>query len=781
MSEYNFLDIEKKWQDFWIENQVFEPKNDFTLPKKYILTMFPYPSGNIHMGHVRNYTIGDAIARYFRRKNFNVLYPFGWDAFGLPAENAAIKNNTHPKTWTYENINNMDKQIKQLGFSYAWNRECITSEPIYTKWEQEIFIKMWENNLVYLKNTKLNFCEKCQTVLANEQVENNKCWRCNNLVVRKDMEQYYLKITKYAKELSEDLTKLKDHWPDNVLSMQKNWINITEGYEFNVQVKLDNQNNYDLKIFIPNKADINNISFIALNASHHFVEYLKKEKYLNKKQIEQIDKIKANAVEKKFNKLGFKIPFSAVNKANNLEIELWIGDFSSVSVDDSYLVLANIEENKSHYDFAVVNNINISKNLKNIINEEAIKKATKMNLQDWGISRQRYWGAPIPLIRCKKCGVVPEDIKNLPVLLPEKVNLKVSGSPLKYDLEWLKTTCPKCHELAQRETDTFDTFFQSSWYFLRYTTNSTKWNQTMFDDKELSYWKNADEYIGGVEHAIMHLLYSRFFTKVLNDLKIIPFREPALNLLTQGMVLKNGEKMSKSKGNIVDPKEMIAKYGADTSRLFILFAAPPLKELEWSDQGIEGSFKFIKKLFERSGYIKPVSQLNKIDNSTLNKDEKEARRKLYQALLKQDDLYNNRKNAYAFNTLIAWIMETMNAYDNITDLDLWTEFYYVALNVLEPFIPHLAWELSLKLFNLKNLTDFTIDQKALEKSDITYPISINGKVKLEITVENKCKKEKILSLAKEKIQNFLDTNNLVIIKEIFVPNKIINFVTTQKK
>lgn len=777
---YNHQKIEKKWQDFWLKNKSFEPNDDFSIEKKYILTMFPYPSGNLHMGHVRNYTIGDAIARYFRRKKYNVLFPFGWDAFGLPAENAAIKNNIHPKEWTYKNIERMDEQIKSLGLSYSWDRECITADPIYTRWEQEIFIKFWEKNLVYTKKTNLNFCEKDQTVLANEQVIDNKCWRCDETVVQKEMEQYYLKISDYANELDSDLKTLANHWPEKVLLMQKKWIGLENGYSFSIEIQINSKTNYELKIFVNEKEQINNISYLALNATHEFVQYLKENNLLNAQAIEKISEIKANANSKKFTKLGFELPFKAINKANGQQVPIWITDFASASVDVKHLVLANVQTSKSQLEFAEFNKIKVAKNQIHKINEINVVKSKKMNLQDWGISRQRYWGTPIPMVRCNHCGLVPEKIENLPILLPEKINLKVSGNPLSHAREWLKAKCPKCNKDAKRETDTFDTFFESSWYFLRYTTSKKYWQEQMFNQEELKYWKNADEYIGGVEHAIMHLLYSRFFTKALNDLNLIPFREPAANLLTQGMVLKNGEKMSKSKGNIVNPLEIIEKYGADTARLFILFAAPPEKELEWSDKGIEGSYRFIKKILSRIDVIDPKSNFKNIEYKNLNDIEKKARMKLFQTLQKQEEIYNNRRNAYAFNTLIASTMEVWNAYEEIENKQLLTEFYYVILNVLEPFIPHICWELSNKYFKNENLYDFSIDTNALINNEIKYPITINGKIRGEILVDKNLSKEQIISIAKENVKTFLEKNNLIITKEIFIPNKIINFVVVAK-
>ncbi|UUD35689.1 leucine--tRNA ligase [Mycoplasmopsis caviae] len=780
MSTYNQRKIEKKWQKYWIDAKYFEPENSTKKPKKYILSMFPYPSGNIHMGHVRNYAISDVLARYYRRKGFNVLHPFGWDAFGLPAENAAIKNGIHPKDWTYKNIKVMNPKLKDLGISFAWDYECITADEIYTKWEQLIFLKMWKKGLVYRKKALLNWCENDQTVLANEQVENGKCWRCGDVVVQKEMEQYYLKIRNYAKELQDDLGILKGHWPDKVLMMQKNWIGYETGYLAKFDVIDKQQNHFDyLDIFTKDKEILATMNFIVISASHDIVTSLIEQNKLSQQEIETINLIKSKAVSKDFSqKLFLELPLSIINPVNSQVYNIYVSDFCSLGERNRSQII-DINKVKSHEEFAKFNNIEIKNYADVEVNFSKIEESSKINLQDWGISRQRYWGSPIPMINCAKCGLVPEKEKKLPVTLPYKVDFTTSGNPLKSNAKWLVTRCPKCNNKATRETDTFDTFFESSWYFLRYTTPPAKRESHIFDKAKLNYWNTVDEYIGGVEHAIMHLLYARFFTKVLADLNMTTFREPFSNLLTQGMVLKDGLKMSKSKGNVVSPDEMIKKYDADTMRLFILFAAPPEKELEWISSGIEGCHKFIKKLIARSIEVKASDKLSDIKMFELSSEEKNARRKLYQGLLKQESLFNDRRNNYAFNTLIAWTMETFNAYDKITNSLLIKEMYYVLLNILEPFIPHLAWELSDKFFKLKNLKDFKIDNSALESDEVSYGVTINGKMRHQICVN--CannNKDYVLSLAKSECSRWLADQN--IIKEIFVPNKIVNLVTKAK-
>ncbi|WP_426460974.1 class I tRNA ligase family protein [Mycoplasma hafezii] len=777
MSKFNFTEIDAKWQAKWIEENYFEPSTDLSLPKKYILSMFPYPSGKLHMGHVRNYSIGDAIARYYRRKGFNVLHPFGWDAFGLPAENAAIKNQIHPRTWTYKNIEAMDKEIQRLGISFAWSRECITSDEIYTKWEQLIFIKLWEKGLIYQKKSQLNWCETDQTVLANEQVVDGLCWRCDNPVTIKEMETYYLKITAYADELLNDLKTLENHWPQQVLTMQHNWIGRSEEYKLDFELFNQANQKQDVNLLAYEK-DANiliNANYVAISNKHDLVTTLKEQNYFTEAQLKLLEDINKHFANKDFtHKIYLATPFYVINPVTDKHLPVIISDFASHNPNKPVQLVSFI--NPTHLAFMQANNLAFDDTEieLNQIKDFNFKKEVKFNLRDWGISRQRYWGTPIPLVKCATCGVQPVNVAHLPITLPFDVQFTGQGNPLQTNAEWLKTKCPKCGAEATRETDTLDTFFESSWYFLRYTTPSQMWDEKIFDEQSLNYWNSVDEYIGGIEHAILHLLYARFFTKAIADLGMVPFREPFNNLITQGMVLKDGAKMSKSKGNVVEPSEMLAKYGADTARLFILFAAPPQKELEWSDAGVNGCFKFINRLWDRVSEIDTTTDYKNIDSATLNADEKLARMKLYQGMQKQLETFENRANNYAFNTLISWTMETLNAYDKVNDPKLITEMFYVMLNILEPFIPHFAWEISEQYFNLANLKDFSIDEKALVTDEVTYPISINGKFRAELKVAKSTTKDEVLALAKEKAAKWLE--NKQIVKEIFVPAKIINFV-----
>ncbi|TNK83996.1 leucine--tRNA ligase [Mycoplasmopsis pullorum] len=773
-NSYDFKEIEKKWQEYWLENNSFEPSQDYSKPKKYILSMFPYPSGKIHMGHVRNYSITDAMARYYRRRGFNVLHPFGWDAFGLPAENAAIKNQVHPRMWTYSNIDSMNDEFKKLGLSFAWNYECITADPIYTRWEQFIFLKMFEKGLIYRKEASLNYCEVDKTVLANEQVINNLCWRCDTPVVQKQMNQYYLKITDYAEELLQDLNQLEGHWPQQVITMQRNWIGKKEGYEFKLSVHTGDNQTFDVSIFEDDIAQISNTQYLALNVNSPLAKHLR----TNDSQIEaSAQKIISNINSKVFNeKLCIKTNLKVFVPFLNKEVPVLITDFASINPELDALLVSNVKERD--VDFLSSNNLQIDPKINDNLKLN-ISKTVKYNLRDWGLSRQRYWGTPIPLVHCPHCGIVAEKESHLPILLPEKVVFDGKGNPLKTNENWLKVKCPQCGEPAMRETDTLDTFFESSWYFLRYTTPPHLRESQIFDETSINYWNEVDEYVGGIEHAILHLLYARFFTKVLADLNLVNFREPFKNLLTQGMVLKDGSKMSKSKGNTVEPSELISQYGADASRLFIFFAAPPTKELDWNDSGVNGCFKFIKKIYEKALLVNNNDDLTKIKELNLNSLEKIARRKLYLGLEKTFETFENRKNEFSFNTVVSWCMETLNAYDEVENSLLIKELLYVILNILEPFAPHVAWELSKELFDLKNLFDFSIDESALVVDEISLGVTVNGKARGEITVAKNESKDKILELAKLEVSKWLEEQEIV--KEILVPNKLVNFVIKPKK
>ncbi|WP_416863129.1 leucine--tRNA ligase, partial [Helicobacter ganmani] len=720
--EYNAKAIEKKWQDFWEENQAYEPKPDKTLPKKYILSMFPYPSGNIHMGHVRNYCISDAIARKFRKEGFNVLHPIGWDAFGMPAENAAIKHKTHPKVWTYSNIENMKRQLYSLGFSFSKTREFATCDSIYSKWEQSLFIAMWEKGLIYRKKGFLNWCPKDQTVLANEQVIEGKCWRCDTPVVQKEMYQYYIKITDYAQELLDDLETLEGKWPNQVLTMQRNWIGRSEGLKFTF--KLENKIEYskgaieNIEVFTTRPDTIFGVSYCALAPEHPLVKAVLEnaESYgITQKQTEQILTIQNTSEKERAqqDKEGVPLGISVIHPLTHAKIPLWVANFVLISYG-SGAVMSVPAHDERDYDFAKKYHLPIlpviiakdskaklakenfydgngilihSQEFNGLDNEEAKikiieyfeknqlgKAVVNFKLRDWGVSRQRYWGTPIPLVHCKDCGIVAET--NLPVTLPEDVVIDGEGNPLDKHPYWKHCACPQCGKNAVRETDTLDTFVESSWYFLRYTTPTQLRQEEAFSRADESYWMDVDEYIGGIEHAILHLLYSRFFTKVLRSLGYTDSSEPFSHLLTQGMVTKEGAKMSKSKGNVVDPEEIIAQYGADTARLFILFAAPPVRELEWNDFALEGSYRFIKRLCAKVEKIQKIQNLPKIQSQNLNEKEKYARKKVYEALKKYQETFCHA-NGYAFNTLIAACMEALNALNEQDNAEIWSEGYFI--------------------------------------------------------------------------------------------------------
>ncbi|PUE67719.1 leucine--tRNA ligase [Arcobacter lacus] len=817
--EYISKDIEKKWQNFWSENQSFEPSSSKTKEKKYILSMFPYPSGRIHMGHVRNYCIGDAFARHFRKSDFNVLHPIGWDSFGMPAENAAIKHKLHPKKWTYENIDYMRDELKSLGLSFSKNREFATSDELYTKWEQEFIIKMYEAGIIYRKSATVNWCPHDQTVLANEQLEEGCCWRCGTEVVQKEMPGYYIGITKYAQELLDDLEKLKEDWPSQVLTMQENWIGRSEGLEFKFDLSKESKAKLERAftkyfVFTTRPDTIYGVSYSALAPEHPIVKYIVEKNLLPEKKIKAIKAMQKIPERDRATqeKEGIDLEIEVMHPLTGKTIPVWVANFVLSSYGGG-AVMAVPAHDQRDFEFAKKYDLPIkqvivgpdgiienqteaytaegrlieSENFTGVTNTEAKKaiiyhfeqnsfgiKKVNYKLRDWGVSRQRYWGAPIPFIHCEKCGLVPEKIENLPVALPEDVEITGEGNPLDTHPTWKHCTCPKCGEKATRETDTLDTFVQSSWYFLRYATDNKKWNEVGISKEDSDYWMDVDQYIGGIEHAILHLLYARFFTKVLRDLGYTNSSEPFKKLLTQGMVLKDGAKMSKSKGNVVDPDLIIDKYGADTARLFILFAAPPTKELEWNDSAVEGAFRFIKKFFERAENVNQngLDNFKSIDHSALSKEEKEARKKVYEALLKSNEVFTK---TYTFNTLIASCMEALNALQTQKNDSIWAEGYYILTNILEPIIPHACWELSKKLFDLKNFDGkIELKEEVFALESIVLAVTVNGKKRCEIEVAPDTSKDEILVKAKIASAKWLE--NSEILKEIVVPNKLVNFV-----
>ena len=817
--EYISKEIEKKWQNFWSENQSFEPSDDQTKEKKYILSMFPYPSGRIHMGHVRNYCLGDAFARHFRKSNFNVLHPIGWDSFGMPAENAAIKHKLHPKKWTYENIDYMRDELKALGLSFSETREFATSDELYTKWEQEFIIKMYEAGIIYRKSATVNWCPHDLTVLANEQLEDGCCWRCGTEVVQKEMPGYYVGITKYAQELLDDLELLKNDWPSQVLTMQENWIGRSEGLEFKFELSVESKAKLERQftkylVFTTRPDTIYGVSYSALAPEHPIVKYMVENNLLPEKKIKAIKEMQKVTERDRATqeKEGVSLEIDVMHPLTGERIPVWVANFVLSSYGGG-AVMAVPAHDQRDFEFAkkydlpmkqvivgesgviekqteaytAEGNLIDSEGFTGLQNTKAKKaiiyhfeqnslgvKQVNFKLRDWGVSRQRYWGAPIPFVHCDSCGLVPEKVENLPIALPEDVEITGEGNPLDNHSTWKHCSCPKCGKPATRETDTLDTFVQSSWYFLRYATNPKVWNETGISKSDSDYWMDVDQYIGGIEHAILHLLYARFFTKVLNDLGYTNSREPFKKLLTQGMVLKDGAKMSKSKGNVVDPDLIVEKYGADTARLFMLFAAPPTKELEWNDSAVDGAYRFIKKFYERAANVTENGLANfaTLDHSTLNKDEKEARKKVYDALIKSNEVFNK---TYTFNTLIASCMEALNALQAQKNEAVWAEGYYILTNILEPIIPHTCWELSKQLFNLENFNKkLEIKDEVFTFDTIILAVTVNGKKRCEIEVAPDTSKDEVLALAKIAAAKWLGESELL--KEIVVPNKLVNFV-----
>jgi len=810
---YTPASIEAKWQKTWSTTKAYEPSNDFSKPKKYVLSMFPYPSGRIHMGHVRNYTIGDAFARYYRQQGFNVLHPIGWDSFGMPAENAAIKHGVHPKKWTYENIATMRGELAGLGLSFSEDREFATSNPEYTAFEQGFIIDMFNKGLLYRKQGFLNWCPHDLTVLANEQVVDGGCWRCGTPIVQKEMYQYYLKISDYAEELLESLKTLEGKWPKQVLTMQENWIGKSYGLEF--AFKLDDESeaklgavyqNFD--VFTTRPDTIYGVSYAALAPEHEIVRHMLSFGLLDQATSDAIKAMQRVSARDRATspKEGVALGINVIHPLTGAKVPVWVANFVLTDYGSGAVMAVPAHDDRD-YEFATKYNLPIKavifpsegelpsgcaytetgilrdsaefSALDNVTAKASImdyfeanklgKKVINFRLKDWGISRQRYWGAPIPFIHCESCGIVPEDKGNLPVALPEDVVINGEGNPLEHHPTWKHCTCPKCGKPALRETDTMDTFIQSSWYFLRYTVKNDF--KEAFDKQALDYWMGVDHYIGGIEHAILHLLYARFFTKMLRDLGYVSSDEPFEHLLTQGMVLKDGAKMSKSKGNTVDPGALIEKYGADTARLFILFAAPPTQELEWNDSAVEGAYRFLKRFADRSQYVNVTDRLPMIDHTTLSKEEKNARKKVYEALKRAQEVYGER---HTFNTMIAGVMEAMNALNEQTNRDVWTEGYWILTSVMEPIVPHLCWELSTEFFGGNNFGIQVVREEVFEVDSVALGVSINGKNRATIEVGVNESQEVIIEIAKAAVEKWIEEKE--ILKAIVIPGKLVNLV-----
>ena len=820
--KYNFTEIEKKWQDVWEKEDAFKTVEDYDKEKYYVLEMFPYPSGKLHMGHVRNYSIGDVIARFKRLKGYNVLHPMGWDSFGLPAENAAIKNDIHPAIWTDSNIAEMHRQLQGLGFSYDWDREVATCKEEYYKWMQWIFIQFYNKGLAYKKDNPVNWCPSCQTVLANEQVVDGCCERCHTPVTKKRLSQWYLKITDYADRLLKDLDKMPG-WPEKVKLMQKNWIGRSTGAEVTFEIENFSKK---LQIYTTRPDTLFGVTYMVLAPEHPFVPELTngteyeaavkayQEECQHKSEIERTSLTKE--------KTGVFTGCYGINPVNGKKVPIFISDYVMMDYGTGAIMAVPAHDQRD-FEFAkkfdldivpVVDNQNPEIDINNLTeafvaegtminsgkytgmnNKEAIEEITKdleadglgkaqvnYKLRDWLISRQRYWGCPIPMVYCEECGWVPEKEENLPVKLPTDVEFTGKGdSPLKTSKTFGETTCPCCGKKAVREFDTMDTFVDSSWYFLRYCDahNSEK----PFDKKKADYWMNVDQYIGGVEHAILHLLYARFFQMVMHDLGLVDAEEPFDNLLTQGMVIKDGAKMSKSLGNIVSPEEIQAKYGADTARLFILFAAPPEKELDWSDAGVEGSYRFLNRVYRLvQEYVNEIrGDFRGSETITIQSAEDKALNFQLNATVKK--VTEDAGGRFSFNTAISSIMELVNALykykQGEVNVPLMNDAIEKLILILNPFVPHITEELWNDLGHedrvyQQNWPEF--DPAALELENVEIIVQVNGKLKDKMAFEKNAEKSAIeeAALASERVQDAIAGKSVV--KTIVVPNKLINFV-----
>lgn len=839
---YDPQKVEPKWQNYWAERKLHKTEIKPSDKKFYCLEMFPYPSGKIHMGHVRNYAIGDVIARYKRMRGYNVLHPMGWDAFGLPAENAAIKHGVHPSKWTYENIDYMKKQLNMMGLSYDWGREVTTCSPEYYKWNQWFFIKMLEKGLAYRKSSFVNWCPSCATVLANEQVIDTKCWRCDSVVIQKELEQWFLKITHYAGELLQACDELRG-WPEKVCIMQKNWIGKSEGVE--VDFRIDGMDE-KIRIFTTRQDTLFGATFVCLAPGHNLAEKLVSDK-------DAFEKVKAR-YGKMDEKLGLFTGHYAINPMNNEKIPIYVANFvlmeygtgaiMSVPAHDQrdfdfakkydlpirvVIVPACDTENGRNGETAKSPSLRVSespslaikeayedegtlinsgqfsglgsdtarKEIAGFIEEKGIgRRIVNYKLRDWGISRQRYWGTPIPVICCDRCGIVPVPEKDLPVILPEDVKFTgKGGSPLLESEKFLHIDCPKCGGRAKRETDTMDTFVDSSWYFVAYClkdSNELKNKEApepidmqsaiCNPQSAINYWMPVDQYIGGVEHAVLHLLYSRFFARVMRDLGLLNISEPFTNLLTQGMVIKDGAKMSKSKGNVVDPDYLIERYGADTSRLFSLFAAPPERDLDWSDKGVEGAYRFLNRIWgivykNRDALCVKRNELKKIDASRLL-------RKAHQTIKR---VTTDIEREYHFNTAIAALMELINEITSFEpesdeDFAIFKFAIETALLLLSPFSPHIAEELWEAIGNKPSIFEQRWpgwDEEAAKEEEIELVIQVNGKLRSKVMVSHGLSEEEVKqkALSEPKIKEMI--GGKIIKKVLVVKGKLVNIVTSK--
>jgi len=828
--QYQPQKIEEATQAYWEERNFFQATEDLSKEKFYCLTMFPYPSGRLHMGHVRVYTIGDVIARYQRMLGKNVMQPMGWDAFGLPAENAAIKHKTPPAEWTYKNIDFMRKQMVRLGLGYDWSREITTCEPSYYRWEQWFFIQLYKKGLVYKKNAEVNWDPVDQTVLANEQVVNGRGWRSGALVERREIPQWFIKITAYADELLNDLDKLP-HWPEQVKVMQKNWIGRSEGLE--VQFPISHTDDH-LTIFTTRPDTLFGVTYIAIAPQHPLAKKAAENNPELAKFLEECRNIKvAEAELATMEKRGLPIGMTARHPITQEELPIWVANFVVLEYGSGAVMAVPAHDQRDfefaqHYqlpikqviqpsdqsawdfadsalvqpgklihsgEFSALDSKTASTKIIDYLEAQQLgKRKIHFRIRDWGISRQRYWGTPVPMINCPSCGTVPVPEKDLPVVLPENVEFSGVSSPLKTMPEFYETTCPECGKPAHRETDTFDTFFESSWYYARFACK--KQDKAMLDGRA-NYWVPVDQYVGGIEHAVMHLLYARFIHKAMRDEGLLNSDEPFIRLLTQGMVLNQGAKMSKSKGNVVDPEELIARFGADTVRLFIIFAAPPELNLEWSDSGVEGAHRFLKRLWafghENHHRITQENQHNQMGTTSFDWDnvdskQREVLRQIYEVVEQAKFDYERLQ----FNTVVSSCMKLLNLLAKIpeashaeTDISphIIHKGFSMLLRLLAPIAPHITHQ----LWQYLHYDGIILHAKwpktsiaALKVDSIELVVQINGKLRSRIKVPSNAEPKMIETLATQdaKVQNSIADK--VIKKIITVPGKLINIVTGDK-
>ena len=856
---YDPQSVEMKWQEYWEGHRLFQSAEEPQRGKYYVLEMFPYPSGKIHMGHVRNYSIGDVVARYKRLRGFNVIHPMGWDAFGMPAENAAIQHGVHPAKWTYDNIGAMKGQLQRMGFSYDWGRELATCDPSYYRWEQWLFLKMYEKGLAYKKTSSVNWCEKCQTVLANEQVEAGRCWRCGEEVIQKEMEGWFFKITAYTEELLEYSNKLPG-WPERVTTMQKNWIGQSIGAI--IHFPLWERSGF-IAVFTTRQDTIFGATFMTLAPEHPLTLELSQGTSQENEVKEFVERIRKQDRAKRtaddYEKEGLFIGAYCRNPYTGKKIPIFAGNFVLMEYGSGAVMAVPSHDQRDFYfakkfDLPIVVVIQPEEGpplkaetmteaytgegllvnsgpfngLSSLQAREAIarhleekslgQKALTYRLRDWGISRQRYWGAPIPIIYCPECGTVPVPEKDLPVVLPHDVQLTGMGtSPLAHVPQFVNTSCPRCGRPAKRETDTMDTFVESSWYFERFC--SPQEDRAMFDRDKVKYWMPVDQYIGGIEHAILHLLYSRFYTRVLRDFGLVDFSEPFTNLLTQGMVVKEThhcsrdgflfpeevaeglnckkcgnpvqvgrtEKMSKSKKNVIEPDSLVQKYGADTVRLFCLFASPPEKDLEWSEQGVEGSFRFLNRVWrlvnDEPGISRKAGKPRK--EWELPEDFRALRRKTHLTIKKVTEDIENR---FHFNTAISAIMELVNLlYQNEEKMKgdkpytsaVWREALESVVILLSPIVPHICEELWETMGNTESVANVPwpgYDSEAIKDEEVLMVIQVNGKLRGRIMVGVHASEEEVKEtvLAHQRVQELLKDQTLK--KLVLVPRKLVNLV-----